>query len=209
MFPPTEVFLTQATRVIPILGSFASMLGLAIALLFKGEEATPWWAIVLITLGVLLMFWTFISVLRSENKTHYFRLEDRQGIRNYMYRWIRDGGRVAIWTRDMSWASDVEMEQMLKAKATDQALVICLPEDIELTKGLQEDRAEIRTHGVIDSLESRFTIVNLDRVGSRVAVASRKGDYHVIHEFSADDPAFYLARDLVRLVQVQGGASAE
>src|SRR3989442_5630503 len=118
-----------------------------------------------------------------------------------MHRWIRRGGRVAVWTRDMSWANTEATRQLLLRKAADGELIICLPQDTDLTRELKSSGAEVSTYSALGSEPaSRFTIVHFGQEGSSVAVGHRKGNYHVIDEFSAEEhPAFYLAPDLVRL----------
>ena len=110
MFLGLEVYKRQALRALPIIGSYASMLGVALTLMTARDEF-PWWAIFLIVLGFLLMILNIILELKSRSNTRVYRITDRQRIRNYMYDWINGGGRVAMWTRDMSWVDDDEMRQ--------------------------------------------------------------------------------------------------
>lgn len=129
---------------------------------------------------------------------------DADGIKRYMHDWIQYGSRVAIWTRDMSWANNPETRQLLTEKARRNELVVCLPEINDLAMELKSSGAEVCNYGasLLESPASRFTIAYLGRDGSRVAVGRAEGDAHVIDEFSAGDhPAFHLAADLVTLVR--------
>ena len=131
-------------------------------------------------------------------------MEDRAGIRDYMFRWIKNGGRVAIWTRDMSWVNDQEMKNMLRGKAEADELIVCLPRETTLSQWLGSAGAEVIAYGSLESPTSSFTIVNYDRNGSRVAVGRPEGSLHIIQEFSVSDAhVFQLANDLVRLVRQQ------
>jgi hypothetical protein len=133
---------------------------------------------------------------------------DTEGIKRYMHAWIEHGGRVAIWTRDMSWAQNPETRRLLTAKAHRNELILCLPELSEFTAELAEAGAEVCAYGatLLESPASRFTIVFFGRDGSRVAVGRAEGDTHVIDEFSAGGhPAFYLAADLVTIVRALQG----
>src|SRR5206468_672153 len=56
------------------------------------------------------------------------------GIKRYMLNWIEHGGRVAIWTRDMSWAQNPETRRLLTEKARRNELILCLPELNELAR---------------------------------------------------------------------------
>jgi hypothetical protein len=55
---------------------------------------------------------------------------------------------------------------------------------------------------------SRFTIVNIDRTDTKVALGRTDGDLHKVEEFSAgEQPAFYLAQDLHDPAGRDGGNS--
>jgi len=109
----------------------------------------------------------------------------------------------------MSWVDD-QMRQLLNTKAENGELIICLPRHIGLTNDLWNRGAEVVAYGRLDSPSSRFTIIDYNRSGSRVAVGRRRGSLHVIEEFSADDhPAFHMALDLVRLVRGEPGDTHE
>ena len=192
-------FLPLAT----IVGSLASVLGLVVSFLVSSADFS-WLMVVLIITSVVLIAVTLGVVFRSGPKTQVYRGEDRTGIRNYMFRWIRNGGRVAIWTRDMSWVNDQEMKDLLRGKAESRELIVCLPQETAFTGRLRDDGAEIIAYGSLDSPSSSFTIVNYDRNGSRVAVGRPEGNLHIIQEFSVSDaPTFQIANDLVRLVWQQ------
>jgi hypothetical protein len=186
-------------RIVSVVGSFASVLGITVPFLIA-TSGFSWWAIVLLTVGSLLLVGAVVLELQAESNIHLYKIEDQQGIRNYMFTWIRNGGRVAIWTRDMSWVDD-QMRQLLNTKAENGELIICLP---------RHRGAEVVAYGRLDSPSSRFTIIDYNRSGSRVAVGRRRGSLHVIEEFSADDhPAFHMALDLVRLVRAEPGDTHE
>ena len=192
----------SAISAISIIGSFASVSGVVIPLLIL-QPGLPWWAKVLITLSGLLMIVAVIWVLKPDAATHTYRVSDQAGINRYLYRWIDSGGRVAIWTRDMSWAEGAKMAELLRRKADRRELIICLPRDIPKSDGLKQIGAEVFAYGTGHATDSRFTIVNYGQAGSRVAVGRRSDNRHVIQEYSAADehPAFYMAQDLVRMVQ--------
>ena len=184
-----------------VIGSLASGLGLIIALLSSYGEIT-WWVIALIILFVGMGILASAIVIRSGTTTRVYRADDELGIRKYMLSWIRNGGRVAIWTRDMSWADDDDVKQLLAEKAESQELIICLPRETANTDYLKQKGAEVIAYGAWDSPTASFTIANYNRSGSRVAVGRRDGSMHVIQEFSTrEHPLFDLAHDMVRLVR--------
>lgn len=184
-----------------VVGAFASTWGVIIALLVQAQNFS--WPIVIAS-GVVIppMIWAIVAVVRSETPTRIYRANDQAGIRNYLYRWIENGGRVAIWTRDMSWAEGSAMNRLLLSKAQAKELIICLPKDIEKSNYLKQNGAEVVAYGTWDAPAVSFTIINYDRAGSRVAVGRARGNKHIIQEFSdGEHPAFYMAQDLVRMVR--------
>ena len=193
-------------------GSFASVLGVIMSLLIS-SQVVLWWMLVLIATAAIffvLMVSAIIIVLKSDTPTRWYRFDDKGGIRNYLFDWIKSGGRVAIWTRDMSWVDDEEMTQMLRSKAQAHELILCLPREIDKSDDLKQHGAEVFAYGTLEAPESRFTIVNHGQAGSRVAMGRRRDNLHIIQEFSGADehPAFHMARDLVRLVQERNNADA-
>ena len=189
-----------------VIGAFASVWSVTIAIWVQFWDIS-WWMTVPSAVVLILMVVSIFAVVRSESTTRLYRVEDKSGISDYLYKWISNGGRVVIWTRDMSWANDEEMDKLLTRKARAGELIICLPNDIEKSNELKEKGAEIVAYGTIDATESRFTIVNYGQAGSRVAVARPSGNLLIIQEFSqGEHPAFHIAEDLVRLVRERNNA---
>lgn len=187
---------------ISIIGSFASVSSLVVAPLILRQDIPAGWKVALIVLAVLLTTFAVIWVLKPDRATHAYRVNDQAGINRYLYRWIDSGGRVAIWTRDMSWAEDAAMNQLLLRKAQAKELIICLPKAIATSDYLKQNDAEVVAYGTWDAPAVSFTIINYNRAGSRVAVGRASGNKHIIQEFSeGEHPAFYMAHDLVRMVQ--------
>ena len=182
---------------ISLIGAIASVAGL---IQFQNGD---WGSFILIVPIIALLSVIGIVILHSSSTRHFFTLDDKRGIRDYMFRWIKNGGRVAIWTRNMSWVDDDEMKQLLGDKAKSGDLIICLPVATEDTKSLEQHGAEVITYGTWDSPLSRFTIANYNRDNSRVAVGVGVGQLHITDEFSPRDknPTFSLAYDLVRLTR--------
>lgn len=149
----------------------------------------------------LLVIQEFASRPRDR---HVYRLTDKPAITQYMHDWIERGGRVAIWTRDLSWAQNSETQRVLEQKASSGELILCLPECNALAKHLADLGAEVCPYGeaLLESPKSRFTIAHVDRDGSRVAIGRPVGELHVIDEFAAGvHPTYHVASDLISLVR--------
>jgi hypothetical protein len=166
----------------------------------------PWWAVagLLLAAGCLSVL-IVLEVVGSRGR-RVFAKGDSRRIREYMHAWIEHGGRVAVWTRDMSWAQNPETRGLLLRKAGQGELILCLPEENALSRELKAAGAQICAYGsrFLESPAARFTISFYGRGGARVAVGHTEGDFHVIEECDASShPAFYLAEDLVGLVRAQ------
>jgi|ERR1700687_20153 len=186
-------------------GSLASLVGLLL-LFLPSPKDLPWWAIALLVVAPLLLAVFVVLEFLAHRGRRIYAKSDTGGIKRYMHSWIEHGGRVAIWTRDMSWACDADTRRLLKEKAARGELILCLPRQNELGNELAAAGAEVCAYGTnrLESPASRFTIIFFGRDGARVAVGRADGDTHVIDEFnSGGHPAFYLAEDLVALVRAQ------
>lgn len=201
-----SIYKDKALQLGYVLGAFASVWSVTIVIWMQFAELS-WWTAIPSVLVLVLMLFSMLAVIKSETATKLYKVSDKSGIRDYLYKWIKNGGRVVIWTRDMSWANDEEIDQLLIQKAQENELIICLPRKIEKSDALKQHGAEVIEYGTLDAPATSFTITNYGRGGSRVAVGRPSGKLHVIQEFSqGEHPAFHMAEDLVRLVREQNNA---
>lgn len=192
-------------KLVALVGSIASLVGLLVVFLPSPRDL-PWWAVALLVSAALFLLALIVLEFLDRRGRRVFAKNDAEGIKRYMHDWIEHGGRVAIWTRDMSWARNADTRALLRAKAEQNELILCLPEPNDLARELAAAGAEVCTYGAnyLESPASRFTIVFFGRDGSRVAVGRADKDSHVIDEFDATDhPAFHLAEDLVALARAR------
>jgi hypothetical protein len=186
-------------------GSVASWIRLLVIFL-PSPKNLPWWAIVLLVSAVFLTAVLVLLEFLSHRHRRAYAKNDTNAIKGYMHSWIEHGDRVAIWSRDMSWAQNADTRRLLEQKARRGELILCLPEKNQLATELAAAGAEVCAYGanLLESPASRFTIAFFGRDGARVAVGRADGDTHVIDEFNAvGHPAFYLAQDLIGLVRAQ------
>jgi hypothetical protein len=190
------------SRIIALIASFASI-GSLVAVYAPHPEKLPWWALSLEIIGTLAFLVLFVFEIQSISGKWIYKIGDTDGIRKYMHSWIAKGERVAIWTRDISWADNQETKKLLIEKANKKELIICIPTEIPLSNELKAAGAEIYTYNSL-KLEprSRFTIVQFGKDGSRVAVGRRRGNEHIIDEFSTGEHSpFFMAEDIINLVR--------
>jgi hypothetical protein len=194
-------------KFIALAGSLASLVGLLLVFL-PSSDHLPWWAVALLVVAALLLIVFVVLDFPTHRGRRVYAESDTKGIRKYMHTWIQNGSRVAIWTRDMSWAQDDDTRRLMRGKAERGELILCLPELNKFAQELAASGAEVCAYGseCLESPASRFTISFFGRDGARVAVGRARGDTHVIDEFDArSHPAFYLAEDLIALVRAQCG----
>jgi|SRR5471030_501966 len=117
-------------RVVGIVGAQASLLALAFVFAPQPLKLEGWPGAVAVICAVATLIAVYFEI-SSEKKfhqvRHVFALSDKERIKIYMRDWIRHAGRVAIWTRDMSWAHDAETMGLLASKAADHSLILCMP----------------------------------------------------------------------------------
>jgi hypothetical protein len=185
------------------IASLASIFGFYFTI-FPLNEHQPIWHVVLLTLLttaiIVTTLWEIVVYWKSRPKI--FKLTQPSLIREYMRKWVAHGGRVVIFTRDMSWADTQDIINTLHAKARRRELTICIQAPIALTNDLKESGAEILPYAELGHVpRSRFTIVDFEREGARVAVGGTVDGKHMIQEFtSGHHPFFAVAEDLVKLI---------
>src|SRR5690606_11689679 len=81
----------------------------------------------LICLTVIFFGYLIYADINDHYKNRQKAFKNDSEINEYMYNWISKGGRVAIFTHDMSWANGQKMKDLLFAKARNNELCICLP----------------------------------------------------------------------------------
>lgn len=189
-------------RLLSVLGSSASLLSLIFVFHPSGEAFSAIEGI-LIGFGVVLTAVAVFMDIRDFVSHRPKAFKTKKQIRDYMYHWIDGGGKVCIFSNDLSWVDDdSEMIDMLRRKAEKNELSICIPEMIPIAETLKANGATILTYAPLKVVpQSRFTIINCGRLDSQVAVGRRMDGVHVIEEFGAGDhPVFAVASDLVEIV---------
>lgn len=171
------------------------------------NNITPSTASIISIVGLIIFllyaFLVFYEISTLDGK-RIFKQSDSTSIKKYMLNWIAYGGRVAIWTRDMSWANDDSSKDLLLEKAQSGELIICLPTHTPFSKELEEKGGEIYVYGMelLSDPSARFTIAFYGRDGSKVAIGRARADKHIIEEFdTGSHPAFNLANELVQIAK--------
>jgi len=188
-------------RIATWLGTITSLIALILALKPIGQPLTALQGGFITLLAVCFIILVILDIRNFQNSSHRV-LKNQNEIAKYMYKWISKGGCVAIFTHDMSWAADLKITELLHQKARGGELSICLPRRIPLANELEKEGANISTFEELHYIpQSRFTIINKDRMDAHLAVGRRIGDSHVIEEYSiGQHPVFAIANDLVEVI---------
>ena len=188
-------------RLLSVLGSSASLLSLIFVFHPSGQGFSAVEGI-LLGFGIMLTVVAVAVDIKDYMTRRPKRFKTKQEIRDFMFRWLQHGGKVCIFSNDLSWVDDNEMISMLRQKAEKDELRICIPELIPIAETLKKSGASILTYSPLKFVpQSRFTIINHGRMDAQVAVGRRMNGEHVVEEFGAGDhPVFAVASDLVELV---------
>ncbi len=94
------------------------------------------------------------------------------------------------------------VQDVLSEKAKRNELTICLEKEIPLTEDLKSKGAKIITYNKLGHTpRSRFTIVDFEKEGARVAVGVHEHGKQVIQEFrSGEHPFFAVSEDMVKFL---------
>lgn len=195
------------TRLLSVIGSFASMLGLYFYI-YNVTKITPLINRSLLAFGVITFISAIIFIVKDHNKNSPKRIKKNK-IRDYMFKWISNGSKVVIFTRDISWVKDDDaaMIRLLERKAEDDELCICVPKITRNRKAfldsLRRKGAKICDYPKLNyTPESRFTIVNDERMDSRVAVGTAGDGVIIVQEFKkGGHPFFHVAEDLSLIIK--------
>jgi hypothetical protein len=125
-------------------------------------------------------------------------------IKNYMRDWLGKGGRAAIFTRDMSWAEPgSQVTKLLEEKATRRELLLFVAHTPPVVETLRAKGADVYVYPKQFTPKSRFTIIDYEKNGARIAIGVVEGRKHVIREFSVShSPMSPILEDLNERAQI-------
>lgn len=156
------------------------------------------WSLVVLTASVAV---ADVSTWIAKRPRRYAPGDD--AITRYLGKWLGSGGRAAIFSRDMSWAGDNEVGAILRTKARQQELIVCVARPSTITEQLRNVGADIHAYDALGyEPKARFTIIDHNKADARVAIGFVEAGRHTIREYTSDDRAVLaLATDLVEIVR--------
>lgn len=162
------------------------------------------WCIGEIILISALIVWLFFELITFvKNMPKKFESPGSE-INAYMYKLVNNNQNTAIFTRDLSWAQDIKVKDMLIAKAQKNNLVIYIPSNNAISDELQAAGAKIYTYASCGyTPKSRFTIVNFGTAHPHIAVTEYGKNTLLVREYttSNNDPVQYVISDLLSILE--------
>jgi hypothetical protein len=156
-----------------------------------------------IAIGVFSTFFliVIISEIATYRRAHGRIYKDEADNKRYMQRWIQQGARTVIVSRDMSWV-DEPIKRLLLEKARKNELVLFAQSDWPICRELSAAGADVRKYGDLGwQPRTRFTIINYGRHDEKVAVGLPLDKGRRILEFSqGQHPFLDLARDFIPIL---------
>ncbi|MGZ0018114.1 hypothetical protein [Nitrosomonas sp. wSCUT-2] len=118
---------------------------------------------------------------------------------------LKRAGRVAIFSRDISWVTPgSEAEKLLLQKAKSNELVLFVQTTTSIAQKLANEGAEVRTYQKFSGYKpkSRFTVLDYEKTGSRVLIGYSSNGEHLIDEFNDSNKAIVdLVETFVQLAE--------
>jgi len=190
-------------RIITALASFASLAGFILLGSDGWNDIGPkrW---LLLAVAVVALALNLVLEIRAYRQGRARIVQTGEAIQRYMAKLLKDGGRVAIFSRDMTWADNATMRNLLLGKARQGEMTIVVPRMIQIVEDLRAEGADVYTYENLDySLRSRFTLVQRGTAVPRVAVGRPNGESEVrVEEFSdRTDPVVTLAEDMLEVLE--------
>ena len=186
-------------------GVIGTLLGVFSIFLTVENLSTPTTVglVVVLTFSFVVLGVDLYNLIR--NSPHKFEPNSPQII-DYMLKWLSTGGRTAIFTRDMSWAvAGSDVTKLLEAKAARHELLIFVAQMSPVVEALHSLGAEVYIYPKQFTPRSRFTIIDFEKHGARIAIGVVEGKKHVIRESSvAESPMSPVLEDLVSLAKAAG-----
>lgn len=161
------------------------------------------WASFLVILSGVFVAFLVIAELRDYQQSRPATFRHERDTYPYMCEVVSNPSPV-IFSVQMSYTAREDVREVLRQRAREGDLTVCLPRMVGFAKELQDLGATIHTYADEDfTPQSRFTIVRHNRGDAEMFYGHDIDGQFVIHRFNAADqePAYFLARDLVNLIK--------
>lgn len=138
---------------------------------------------ILVALATLLCgVYGFIHI-REYHLQNRFVFSNQDDANKYLADWIGNNtGHVIIYTNDMSWADSDKLRDILKCKAEDRNLTMCLRRTTDMAETLRTKGAELFILDGTPELKARFIIVDAKSNNAKVSVYTTDGQRRYVNK---------------------------
>ncbi len=154
--------------------------------LYRLEDVKPEKRIIFVCIIALLsLLYIWIQIYSFyKSKCNFSVHNSKEKVNKYLFNWLNKGSRTVIFTRDLTWANESgDILNILKRKANNKELIICLYHSTSITDQLKELGAEIYVHNLSESqLKSRFTIIDYGKSNPKITVGTRNSNGQFVNE---------------------------
>jgi hypothetical protein len=159
--------------------------------------------IILLAVLAILAARADIAEALAERPTLHARQSEHSRINEYMFNLLRNGGRVAIVSNDLTWVKGSDsIKNLLVEKAQESEVTIIVPRANDVAAFLEENGVRVITYpGLSITPKTRFTIALQGRADEFVAIGRQKNGFHTIREYQRDELPCLLAEDLVAILE--------
>lgn len=156
--------------------------------------------VILMVLGII-----YVSVFYFLNSDKSFKNSDRKGISSYLQKALDNSGRVAIFSRDMTWVQGAAKNKILE-KARRHELIVFVACRNALIDEIIEAGGEVRIYSSAVSKNYdplyRFTIYNFEKHGEYALVGISDKKKHIIKTLESNSISLGALKDFVRFLIV-------
>ncbi|MCA1936933.1 MAG: hypothetical protein LDL37_15930 [Asticcacaulis sp.] len=194
----------MSLQILGFVANALSILAIPFAVLNSKQNIVPYidnkFSAAMLFLAASVIFILCIKEYIEKNKGKTYKNDDE--IKKAMFNIIKNSGSTVIVTRNMSWSNDKDIENELGRKSSHGDLKIYLqhiPNNLDEIANLKNS---MKKYNLNFTPSCRFTISNNGHHNEAMHIAVPGNGKHSIYSYSSNDgPIFYLAKDLVRLLE--------
>ena len=192
-----------------VIGSLGTLITAATSIRFDQTSNLAVNIFLLLSATYASIYFTLDAWRAVNYRTHSFDPSTEKGkkrIVEYLCKQLSCPGQVAIFSRDLTWAtSNSEAEKTLIKKAEKGELTIFVKDPPAITDKLKAAKAKIRQYTAKGfNPKSRFTILKYQNSGTRVMIGAPQDENHYIKHYGSDDfEVVDLANDFIALLETK------
>ena len=128
-----------------------------------------------------------VSIIRKTTHiTVPFQLSEIQEINDNIEKWLINGGRCFILSRDLSWAENDQIRKCLLEKSKRHEIIVIMEKENEISKELMTNGADVRYYEKFNyEFRNRFIISHWGTEGAELTVPTKQDNMHINHIYNS------------------------